>query len=395
MTCRDPLPGPILRSQLPRVCVLWILLALVSWPAITQAHGRDTSHSQWQLTGTQLDVALRLAARDHARLGGAQQVASQVQVAGCQPNPEPPQTRSNQRGDVVLRWSFSCDPSAGPPRVTIALFEPLGPAHVHILSYAGLANEHVLTQAAPSATLAPSPAPASSWTAFVRLGFAHILEGWDHLAFVLALLLGAARLREVAILITGFTLGHSVTLALSALGLAQPDGASIELLIAASVVIVAAEDLAASSPPRSRIHAEQVAALFAIAAVIATVRGQACAIPAWGAALFAWGYLRRGEHKPAQPKPADARRLALVAGFGLIHGAGFAGVLHATGLPAGARVASLLSFNVGVELGQLCFVALAWPLLAYTRRRGLEPGPWIALALVVLGAAWVLSRVVP
>lgn len=202
---------------------------------------------------------------------------------------------------------------------------------------------------APSAP-APSRAPAAGfaregvWTTiarFVGLGYVHILpEGLDHVLFVAGLVLGAGRrYRRLLLEISAFTLAHTLTLALGALGWVLIAPGVIEPLIAASIVLVAVENL---FPREERRH-----------------------------------------------------RLLLVFVFGLVHGQGFAGILRETGLPEATFLTALLSFNAGVELGQLTVVAALALSLHFlsdaTRTRyAVRPG---SLAIAMVGAFWALTRV--
>lgn len=156
---------------------------------------------------------------------------------------------------------------------------------------------------------------------FLKLGAQHVFAGIDHVLFVLSLLLGAASaaggelgrgLRRVAWLITGFTLGHSVTLMVAALGLVEPDPRLTESLIALSIVVVAVHNILRENP---------------------------------------------------------GGRTLTSSAFGLVHGFGFASVLADIGLPARGAVPALLSFNVGIELAQLAIVGLFFPGLVWAGRR--------------------------
>lgn len=152
---------------------------------------------------------------------------------------------------------------------------------------------------------------ATGWQAFtsyIPVGFDHILpKGLDHILFVLGLFFLSVHLRPLIWQVTAFTLAHTVTLALGALGLVTVPGSIVEPLIAASIVYVAIENIFA--------------------------RG-----------LTKW-------------------RPAVIFGFGLLHGLGFASVLGDFGLPEDQFIPALIGFNVGVELGQLTVIALAFALL--------------------------------
>ena len=178
--------------------------------------------------------------------------------------------------------------------------------------------------------------------AYFGLGFWHVLEGYDHLGFAVALTLLLTGWRRVVRAVTAFSVGHSLTLAAAAMGWVRPAGPAVETLIALSVVLLARE-------------------------VVTRGRGR---------------------------ESLTARRPELIAGgFGLIHGLGFAGALAEFGLPEGGRVGALLLFNLGVEAGQLLVLAATaaatWALSRVVPRRWVE----VAVATVIGGAGvwWVLA----
>ncbi len=185
---------------------------------------------------------------------------------------------------------------------------------------------------------------APSFAQFLQLGVGHILNigAFDHLLFLVALLLGCRKLKPMLLVITGFTLAHSLTLGLAALNLVSLSPHIVEPAIAASIIFVAAENF------------------------------------------------RRTEK--------SWPRYALTCGFGLIHGFGFARALRESGLAGtGMEIARpLLAFNLGVEIGQLAVAALLLPLLLL-----LERWPWFArfgarvlsALVIVLAAYWVWQRV--
>lgn len=190
---------------------------------------------------------------------------------------------------------------------------------------------------------------ASVFRAYAALGFSHILEGWDHLLFILALVMLIRGFRNLALTVTAFTVGHSLTLSLAALGLLTLPSAPVEACIAASIVLLAAEGVRAGP-----------------------------SIPASGM--------------------SGGRAWSLAMVFGLAHGLGFAGALEERGLPAGDVPAALFAFNGGVEAGQLLCVAIilsaraAWralpvPAHAPAARRAL------GYAIGSTGAFWFCQKV--
>ena len=182
---------------------------------------------------------------------------------------------------------------------------------------------------------------ASTGSAFHRfflLGVKHIWSGYDHLLFLLAVLLAGGGLMRLAGIVTSFTLAHSITLGAAATGWLHFPPAHVEVLIALSIVYVAMENI-----------------------------------------------LGRG---------AD-RRAAVTFGFGLIHGFGFAGVLAEAALPASGILVPLLAFNLGVEGGQLVVVALLVPALALLLRGAYAARIRTVLSVLIAlaGVAWAVERI--
>ena len=208
--------------------------------------------------------------------------------------------------------------------------------------------ERFLTPAEPSLTVSFAAGAAVSTPVYLQLGFEHILGGLDHLAFVLLLLILIGGGRRLVAAVTAFTVAHSLTLALAALELIRVNAATVEAVVALSIVFLAVE----------LVHA---------------ARGRA---------------------------GLTSRRPWLVPfAFGLLHGLAFAGTLAEVGLPRGEIALSLLLFNLGVELGQLLFIAgtlaAAWSLSQYVRR----VPPWTRLVppytVGAFAAFWFIERLQP
>ena len=177
---------------------------------------------------------------------------------------------------------------------------------------------------------------------FLVLGIEHILTGYDHLAFLLAVLLTGGSLASNARIITSFTIAHSLTLALATFGVVTLPATIVEPLIAASIVVVGIENL---------VHRQL------------------------------------------------ARRWLVTFGFGLIHGLGFAQILRELGIATmGIQGAvPLLSFNLGVELAQLSIAAITLPLIWRLQRRPafmLKHAPALSLLLTLAGVYWFIARTV-
>jgi len=205
----------------------------------------------------------------------------------------------------------------------------------------GWLTDGAVSPAVP-ATGAKAQEPSKTFLDYIGLGFTHIVpKGLDHILFVLGLYFLSPGLRPLLTQVTAFTLAHSLTLGLGLYGVIAVSPAIVEPLIAASIVYVAVENLATSR-------------------------------------LMPW-------------------RPLVVFGFGLLHGLGFAGVLHEIGLPRADYILGLVGFNLGVEGGQLTVVALAWATTglwfsnrAWFRHRIARPA---SCCIALVGAYWTIERV--
>ena len=224
---------------------------------------------------------------------------------------------------------------------------------VRIEDLAGTTQTERLTPTRPSFVVKAAPAAGEVAVTYLRLGIEHILLGFDHLLFVLALVILVRQWRRVAITVTAFTVAHSITLAAATLGFVNMPGPPVEATIALSIVLVAVE-------------------------IVNARRGRPSLTARWP-----W----------------------LVAfAFGLLHGFGFASALSEVGLPQQAIPLALLFFNLGVEVGQLAFVALvmalAWWLPRALARLALARQGWTparidvaaAYGIGTLAAYWLIER---
>ena len=264
--------------------------------------------------------------------------------ADCKPLDASEDTQ--QPGARLSRWRVRCE--AGLPAGAHIVIEGLPASIVDVLVHVSYLDGRSVTLIAhphePEVVLPGIETTGLAVRAYFGLGVEHILTGIDHLLFVLCLILLVRGRAELLKTITAFTLAHSVTLALSALGVVQVPQAPVEAVIALSILFLACE-LARPEAARS-----------------------AAARRPWGVAFT----------------------------FGLLHGFGFAGALAEVGLPAHDVPAALLLFNLGVEAGQLLFVAAVLSLLAASQGlRAATPRLQGRLAINVVGAVaafWWLQR---
>jgi hypothetical protein len=316
------------------LAICWVAAA-ISIASSAAAHDRSASRARVVVSGERARIDLALSDLDrsalaHAGIDGRDELAAHLissvalssDRAWCAAEARSFRDLASTEGTSRWEWRVRCD---GTPARLRALPVPSRPSHVCFarVTPAGsteiVAQDHVLSEIAPEVELRAAPTSrVEAFSRFVPIGVEHILSGLDHLVFLLMLLLAAGSLRHAAILATGFTLGHSVTLAAAALGTVTPEPRVVEALIGFSIAVVAVDAV------------------------------RPAAVSQKGLSL--------------------SRHLWLAAGFGLLHGLGFAGALREVGLPPDRAVVALLGFNVGVELGQIAIVLAIWPLLAWSRR---------------------------
>jgi hypothetical protein len=225
------------------------------------------------------------------------------------------------------------------------------------------------------------------------MGIMHIFTGVDHQAFLLGLILLSRRLRDLAFVVTGFTLGHSATLALAVTGIFRPHAEFIDALFGLTIALVGAECLAENTRRPAVVALGVAGLLLAMAIAHLFGFGGLPVLLLLGSGLFAANYLMIAGHL------RDAARLRLVVTlvFGLIHGFGFAANLLEMKLPVGHLAQLLLGFNLGVEIGQLTLVIAVIALAALLVRQGWSlprrlVADFGAAFLMGLGLFWFVSR---
>jgi hydrogenase/urease accessory protein HupE len=174
---------------------------------------------------------------------------------------------------------------------------------------------------------------------FIILGLEHIFTGYDHIMFVISLLIGAKTIRHIFTLVTGFTIAHSITLALATFDIIQLPSRFVESAIALSIVYIALINI----------------------------------------------FNKDSKHQPW-----------LAFGFGLIHGFGFAGILSEMKLDPNHMATSLFSFNIGIEIGQLLIVSIAFPIILWIKKITIKPIKWVipstSVAILAFGLVWFIQR---
>jgi hydrogenase/urease accessory protein HupE len=254
-----------------------------------------------------------------------------------------------EEGGIVFQVHSACPDLPARLTLTLPMLEALAPGHRHLgrVFRAGKAELAVLDRSHetwefgdPNATPSGGLSGASLVGSMSKLGVEHILTGLDHLVFLLGLILVGGRLRSLVGVVTAFTLAHSITLALASLSIVAPSPRVVEPAIALSIAYVGVENLFVDDA---------------------------------------------------------SKRWRITFPFGLIHGFGFAGALREIALPRAELPIALVSFNLGVEAGQLAVLVLALPLTLLLRG-----APWfgtrgvklLSVAIAVGGGVLFVTRVV-
>lgn len=354
-----------------------LLAALIAgiWLSPAAAHQINLSTARIELSADRtvsLEIALKGSDADRAagtkvfdaqsglvdatRLTGAAAqigayVTAHVVVAGSDGTPcqaGPVAVAPDQDG-VVARLVWSCADVGGDLVYRSTILVDIDPAakQVVLIGPASEASQALLDADQTEVRLTASPPTLMEVIRrYVAAGVEHIFLGYDHIAFLVAIVLWARRLWPVVKIVTAFTLAHSITLSLAVLQIVAIPSAIVEPAIAASIVFVAVEN-----------------------------------------------FFSRDVN----------RRWRATFAFGLIHGFGFASALQEFGLPRASVVPALGAFNLGVELGQIAIVSLVIPILLgmdrllaayrYGSRTPMEPVVYtLSAAIAILGAYWMLER---
>lgn len=351
------------------IAILIALILVVARPA--HAHEVGLSRGEYTAAGAVMKVELTFARRelsalvagldhnkdgdlsaaeiDREREGIEASVARRVVVTsnGSKCKATLDAVDLTEQDGVVVRASHACAAPLGEVSVSLTFLPDLPFGHRHLAhASAGSASiDAVLSQRSTTFQLtvsgvqAETPKPPPRKFSLLLMGVEHILTGYDHLLFLFGLVLVGGRLRSLLWVVTAFTLAHSITLGLAALGVWAPSPRIIEPAIALSIAYVGVENF----------------------------------------------FVKDAE-----------KRWRITFPFGLIHGFGFAGALQEVALPKADVPWALFLFNLGVELGQLAVLAPVLPLLLWLRKReGFRTKGVKALSALIIaaGLVWFIARV--
>ncbi|MEH6580879.1 MAG: HupE/UreJ family protein [Halioglobus sp.] len=407
-------PAAMIYSRILAVVSVALLLWVAAAPEVL-AHSRSQSYSTWSISESDVDMVFTVKAREVTRLPPLEGSLLTLESLLTTHIQKTVQVRTNDRvacavtgtpralaaaeGYLRVGATYRCE--SGPAAsIILDSFFAVAPSHVHharIGTNGSLPQEYLFTDSRREQDIDRVHTGLDSFYAsflqYLMLGVEHILGGLDHLAFLAALLLLVRNLRELIWVVSGFTVGHSITLTLAVLGHISLELWVIEALIGFTVALVAAENIAEVTNRRALI-ARVIASVLLVMVGISAVWGVGLPVMTLaGLVIFTVAYLSRSDNDTG----VSYMRSALTLAFGMVHGFGFANVLSEIGLPDNRLAVALGGFNVGVELGQLVVVVALWALLQWLVRRqadwnyhrGLDT---VSAGLCGLGVYWFVSR---
>ena len=391
---------------------LLVLLAMAGAAGPALAHTRSETHSSWQIEGASVRMSFTVPELESTRLvpPGAPPPSGQaiadyltkhisVQAGNTICPMDHPVRPVAAVGNVArFEFAWTC-PSAGKLALNNTAFFELAPTHTNLvqIQYDDEFAEQLFTQDETQLPVggeeSASALKNASFLKYIEMGIMHIFTGVDHQSFLLGLVLLSRRLRDLTFVITGFTLGHSATLALAVTGVLRPHAEYIDALVGLTIALVGAESLAvnAARPGTVALATGGLLLLMAFGKMIGL--GGLPVLLLIGGGLFSANYLMVSGHL------RDAARLRLVVTlvFGLIHGFGFAANLLEMRLPKERLFELLLGFNLGVEIGQLSLVLAVLGAVYLLVKAGLRlprrmVTDFAASFLVGLGLFWFVAR---
>jgi len=393
-------------AKLLAVALLWL-----AGVAPAHAHTRSESHSAWVVDGQVIHLTFSVADLEVARIAPemtrpddatllaylSPRLGVMAAEAACKLS-APPRILSSAPGFRRAEFQFVC-PSAEKLRILDRAFFELVPTHVNFAQIQrpnGDFVEQLITANDQGLDLGDAQGNglgSASFLQFIQMGVMHILTGVDHLSFLVGLVLISRRLRDLVFVVTGFTIGHSLTLALAVTGIIRPHAEFIDALVALTIALIGAENISINSGRPRAVAIATGGALAVMAGLRLLGIGLLPPLLLIGAAIFSTNYLLISGHL----RDAGRIRLIVTLVFGLIHGFGFAADLLESRLPTEKLAEILVGFNLGVEAGQLSIVILLTSVLFLLRRvRWTLPRPITvdasASGLVAIGTYWFILR---
>lgn len=402
----------IVRAALAAAPTLLVLATLVLAPSAALAHTRSETHTDWQIDGTHVEATVAIPEIEVKRLGPPGAVITNADVAKYfqgkvtvaadgKPCANPGGARALASTSQFRRLAFTFDcPTDKKMRLGFSAFFERVPSHTDFAQISQAGHDFVEqlfvrdTQTIDVGGESGENALRNAgFLTYVEMGVMHIFTGVDHMSFLVGLVLLSKRTKDLLFVVTGFTIGHSCTLALAVTGVLRPHAEFIDALVALTIAMVGAENIAVATGKPGVVAAGVGGMLILMALGRVLGLGGLPALLTLGAGIFASNYLMISGHL----QNAARVRLVVTLVFGLIHGFGFAAGLLEMKLPTDKLAELLLGFNLGVEVGQVTVVltVLAVTALLIRLKLALPRRLVVDLAsagLVGVGLFWFLGR---
>ena len=394
------------------------LLLLISSSLYLSAHQRSESYSKWVIVkeednySVSVSFTIRLSNLNKLEgplIRGWENRISSYVISSFTTDPncfrrDEARVVSSREDDVVkISWLFLCESNL--QEIQNNVFFDKDPSHSHIArleSEGNLSTEKLFTNEARNWKIenglsSKQNSKSSSFKDYISLGIKHISTGYDHLAFLFGLLLLNQRLKTLLLAITGFTLGHSLTLSLAALNYVKPVSGFIEALIGFTIALVGFEFLLRQSRQSLNYIGPLICVLSLFFLLYFFISDGRYILGILGLFLFTICYLTL-----VSKNSSYFFSLFIASIFGLIHGFGFGGFLFEIGFSEENLLKALLGFNLGVEIGQLLaiglflIIGLAIIQLNSRHQKYIKSyiNPILATLLVSLGTYWFLDRII-
>jgi hypothetical protein len=376
------------------------------------AHTRSVSYSSWLMTNDEIVMTFSAPAREVTKLKEYKTLYPDLSASlnkhlldSIILNPEGSLVKSKslitEQGTIAIEQTYKIKANSL-LAIEINAFYEVSSNHTHYATHKttdGKNRSIILNQNNRSFEVIPNShnLKDESFQAvllgYINLGFTHILSGFDHLVFLLVLLLLCRSLKELIFTATGFTIGHSLTLFLAASNLLIPNIKIIESLIGLTIVIAAIEAIRLPIIELKRVRMLSIwlfVSIFLISFFTSYINNSLLII---GMGVLTISYLRLIEDENASSK----YRPLLATIFGIIHGFGFANILNEIGIIKANFLLALFGFNIGVELGQILVLSVLWYIYVHVKKNMkninfAEIRSLLSSILLAIGLYWFITR---
>ena len=396
-----------------KISLLIFSLLLLALSSELSSHQRSESYSKWvveeQGNESLISISFSIRLSNLNRLAGPLTGEWQKRVSDkitssfstnteCSFEEKPISVTLKQDDIFRISWALLC--SSELEKINTAIFFNQDPTHSHIARYiysSDLSIEKLFTSQTRVWNLKDIKLEKntvnSSFKEYVLLGMKHISTGYDHLAFLLGLLLLNQGTRRLLLAITGFTLGHSLTLSLAVVDLVRPVGSFVEALIGYSIALLGLEFLIRRRKDSS-VYIYSAASFLALFLLLYLVFFEGSfTLGLFGLFLFSICYFIL-----VKDDRSIFFSLIIASIFGLVHGFGFGGFLFEVGFSEDNLLRALFGFNLGVEAGQIMaiilFLSLFYVLSKLKIMNQSYSNPILATFLVSLGTYWFVYRII-